>query len=125
MKTDIPEIVSLSDCDEAFMVPYESQSFDDASFEEMKWAVHDCLQFLTPRQRDAVILRFWEDKTFKAAALEMGVSAANIQALIAKAIRNMRSQFFWQIFNRTGKASLFIFGKKKGSASKGRCPDAK
>lgn len=54
-------------------------------------AVRRAVAQLAPRQREVVILRFFEDLSVRDAALRMGIAEGTVKSVLADAIRALRS----------------------------------
>ena len=59
--------------------------------EEMLSELADALRQLPERERDLLILRYYDDMTLKDIAVKMGMSYANAKVIHAKAINRMRN----------------------------------
>ncbi len=65
-------------------------------------AVTAYLDKLTNRQREIIILRIWEDKSYKEIAEIVGGTEDSVKMVFSRSIRNLREQF--------GKVALLVLG---------------
>jgi RNA polymerase sigma-70 factor (ECF subfamily) len=79
---DIPlDLVDIPDADPSAL---------SAQAEDLRDRVLDAMQFLTNEQRDAIVLRYFGEKSYAEIAAILGKKEGAIRALVMRGLRQMR-----------------------------------
>ena len=94
LSANVPERVELTDEADQFTVTLSPEQIlldDEFSAEQSRQMTHR-LSFLTPRQREAIYLRFYHDMDYNEIASVMTVSNHAARNLIYEALKLLRSR---------------------------------
>jgi RNA polymerase sigma-70 factor (ECF subfamily) len=71
-------------------VPDKDPSALTAQAEDLRDRVLQAMEFLTPEQRDAIVLRYFGEKSYTEIAQVLGKKEGAIRALVMRGLRQMR-----------------------------------
>jgi RNA polymerase sigma-70 factor (sigma-E family) len=75
---------------ERSLAPADEQTPARAVDQAMSLTVLQAIRSLPPRQRTAVVLRYWEDRSIQETAQVLGVSPGTVKSQCAKALASLR-----------------------------------
>ena len=82
-----PEVLGIP---EVLGLPEEASVADHASLLDLRLALIAALELLTPRQRAAIVARYWEQLSEAETAAALGCSVSAVKAAAARGLRTLR-----------------------------------
>lgn len=84
------ELVSLESCPEVLCLPAEDCTFDKVNNAELKRALDDVLDTLSPKEEEVIRLRHYEEESYDRIANKFGVCKERIRQIERKALSKLR-----------------------------------
>ena len=84
------ELVSLESCPEVLCLPAEDCTFDNVNNAELKRALDDVLDTLSPREEEVIRLRHYEEESYDRIANKLGVCKERIRQIEQKALSKLK-----------------------------------